>query len=165
MTTHRKLKNCLENALFTLLLVALPIAAQAHSYSAGAIRIGYPYAVPSVPGALNGAVYLSTLQNTGKQADRLLRASTPAAASTQIHTMAVDEGGVMRMRELDDVPLAPGALITMQPRQGLHIMLMGLKRPLKARESFPLTLEFERGGKVVTEVVIETPKTHHQMPN
>ena len=151
MTIDPKRAACA--AFFTVFSIA-----QAHGGSAGAVNIGHPFATPSVPGASTGAAYIANLENTGKQPDRLLRVSTPVAARTEMHTMAVDAGGVMRMREIGDIPLAPGAAIKMRPGAGIHFMLMGLKQPLKDGESFPMTLEFERGGKVEVKVVVQVPK-------
>ena len=148
----------LKQAAWAALFALAPIGiAHAHANSAGDVSIGHPYATPSVPGARNGAAYIATLENTGKQPDRLLRASTPVAARTELHTMSMDDG-VMRMREVDALPLAPGAPIKMRPGQGFHFMLMDLKRPLKEGDTFPMTLEFERGGKVEVKVVVQVPK-------
>jgi periplasmic copper chaperone A len=141
-------------ALLSLLTATMALA---HGGTAGDVRIEHPYATPSVPGASNGAAYIATLENTGKQPDRLLRASTPAAARAELHTMNMDDG-VMRMREVDAIALAPGAAVKMRPGQGYHFMLMGLKKPLKEGDSFPMTLEFERGGKIEVKVVVQVPK-------
>jgi copper(I)-binding protein len=146
--------------LLGALAAALAIAgvqAQAHDYKAGGVRVGHPYATPSIPGAPNGAAYLATLENGGAIADRLLRASTPVAARVELHTMAMD-GGVMRMREVEGVPIGPKETVTMRPGQGFHLMLMQLKAPLKAGDTFPLTLEFEKGGKVEVRVDVQQPR-------
>ncbi|HWH84766.1 MAG TPA: copper chaperone PCu(A)C, partial [Burkholderiaceae bacterium] len=105
--------------------------------------------------------YIATLENTGKQPDKLVRASTPIAQRTEIHTMAMD-GGVMRMREAGEIALAPGATVKMRPGEGYHFMLMGLKQPLKEGDSFTMTLEFERGGKAEVKVVVQVPKGEHK---
>ena len=133
-------------------------AAHAHGGSAGDVEITHPFATPTPAGARNGAAYVATLENTGKQPDRLVRVSTPIAERAEIHTMAVDTGGVMRMREVGEIALPPGAPVKMRPGEGYHFMLMGLKRPLKEGDSFPLTLEFERGGKAEVKVVVQVPK-------
>ncbi len=133
-------------------------AALAHDYRAGDVRIGHPYATPTLAGASHGAAYIATLENTGAAPDRLLRISAPAAGHAEIHTMSVDSAGVMRMRQIDDLPLAPKAPIKMRPGQGVHFMLMNLKKPLKEGDTFPMTLEFERGGKVEVKVVVQVPK-------
>ena len=148
------LKRAAGAALFALYATTV---AQAHGATAGDVSIGHPYATPSVPGSGNGVAYIATLQNTGKQADRLLRASTPVAARTELHTMSMD-GGVMRMREVDGIALAPGVAVKMRPGQGYHFMLMGLKKALKEGDSFAMTMEFERGGKVEVKVIVQRPK-------
>ncbi len=133
-------------------------AAHAHGGKAGDIDITHPYATPTPAGAVNGAAYIATLENTGKQPDRLLRVSSPVAARAEIHTMSMDSAGVMRMREAGEIALAPGAAVKMRPGDGYHVMLMGLKQPLKKGDSFSMTLEFERGGKAEVKVVVQVPK-------
>jgi copper(I)-binding protein len=137
---------------------AVPLHAIAHGSVLGDIKIGHPYATPSVPGASNGVAFIADLENTGKQADRLLRVSTPVADHAEIHTMNMDNGGVMRMREVADVPVAPGVPVRMHPGDGIHFMLMGLKQPLKDGDSFPMTMQFERAGQVEVKVIVQAAK-------
>jgi copper(I)-binding protein len=145
----------------TTVLAAAALAfagtASAHDYKAGSIRIAHPYATPSIAGAPHGAAYMATLENTGTAPDRLLRASTPAAARVELHTMSLD-GGVMRMREVEAIPLAAKETLKMRPGQGFHLMLMQLKAPLKVGDTFPLVLEFEKGGKVEMRVDVQQPR-------
>jgi len=140
------------------LLAAAACAAAAHGASVGDIAIGHPFATPSIAGTSNGAAYLASIENKGTAADRLVRASTPMASRVEIHTMNVDAHGVMRMREIDGVALAPKAKVQMKPGAGLHLMLIGLKEPLKEDATFPMTLEFERAGKVEVKVIVGQPK-------
>jgi copper(I)-binding protein len=144
-------------ALFMLLSVT---AAQAHGGHAGDIEITHPFATPTPPGAVNGAAYVVSLENNGKQPDKLVKVSTPVAQRAEIHTMAVDAGGVMRMREVDGIEIAPGATVKMKPGDGYHFMLIGLKQPLKEGDSFPLTMEFAHAGKTEVKVVVQVPKAH-----
>ena len=125
----------------------------AHDYQAGDVRVDHPSARPSLPGQKNGAAYL-TLENKGRQADRLLAAGSPAAKSVQIHSMKM-EGDVMKMREVNGIALAPAAKIAMQPGDGYHLMLLGLKKPLKAGDKFPMTLTFEKAGKLEISIWVE----------
>ena len=140
------------------LLAGAACAAAGHGATVGDIAIGHPYATPSIPGSANGAAYLASIENKGAIADRLVRASTPAAARVELHTMNVDAQGVMRMREVDGIALASKAKVQMKPGAGLHLMLIGLKEPLKEDASFPMTLEFERAGKVEVKVIVGQPK-------
>jgi len=139
-------------------LSAVTLGVAGHGANVGDIAIGHPFATPSIPGTSNGAAYLASIENKGAVADRLVRASTPAASRVELHTMAVDAQGVMRMREIDGIALAPKAKVQMKPGSGLHLMLIGLKEPLKEDASFPLTLEFERAGKVEVKVIVGQPK-------
>jgi len=132
--------------------------AWAHGSSAGDVEIGHPFATPSLAGSANGAAYLVSLENTGSQADKLLRASTPMAASVELHSMNVDVQGVMRMRQVDAIDLAPKSTLKMRPGMGYHLMLVGLKQPLREGSTFPMTMEFQRGGKVEVKVVVQTPR-------
>jgi len=80
------------------------------------------------------------------------------AARVEMHEMKVDSGGVMRMRETDAIVVEPKQPIRMQPGSGLHLMLIDLKQPLKEGDTFAMTMEFERAGKVEVKVVVQVPK-------
>lgn len=87
-------------------------------------------------------------------ASRLVAVQSRAAASVEMHEMAM-EGDVMRMRAMPAVALAAGADVTFKPGS-YHLMLMGLKRPLKAGEMLPLTLVFESAdGKQRQQVDVQ----------
>ena len=103
-------------------------------------------------GAHTGAVYL-TLTDTAGAADQLMGASSPVAGMAELHE-TVDDHGVMRMRPVKGLPLAPGKAMTLKPG-GYHIMLMGLKQPLKAGDSFPLTLTFEHAPPVTVQATVK----------
>jgi copper(I)-binding protein len=149
-------------AAFASLAVGL---AGAHGASVGEIRIDHPYATPSLAGVQTGAAYFVALENKGTTPDKLLSASTPVAASVEMHTMSVDAQGVMRMRQVAGIALAAKESVKMKPGMGYHLMLVGLKQPLKEGESFPMTLQFERAGKVDVKVVVQTPKASADMPD
>ena len=68
------------------------------------------------------------------------------------------DGDIMRMREANQLPLPPAAKVEMKPGMGYHIMLNGLKQPLKEGATFPMTLTFEKAGKVEVTVVVDARK-------
>jgi copper(I)-binding protein len=148
-------------AAFAALAVGL---AGAHGSSVGEIEIEHPYATPSLAGATIAAAYFAALENKGTIPDKLVRAETPVAASVEMHTMSVDAQGVMRMREVGGFALAAKESLRMKPGMGAHLMLIGLKRPLKDGETFPMTLQFEHAGKVEIKVVVQTPRASADMP-
>jgi copper(I)-binding protein len=136
---------------FTALAIAA--TANAHDYKAGELTIAHPYARATVPNQPTGAAYM-TIENTGKGADKLLAASSPVAKSVQIHSMSM-QGNVMKMREVSDLELKPSTKTELRPGDGYHLMLVGLKQPLKAGDKFPVTLSFEKAGKVEVSVWVE----------
>lgn len=141
-------------SLFALSLL-LTFEAGAHEYKAGDIRIAHPHARPSIPGQTSGVAYLG-LENTGGAGDKLLSASTPMAKSVEMHTMSMDKN-IMRMREVNAIDVPPGAKIVMQPGDGFHFMLIGLKQPLKIGDKFPMKLVFEKFGPLEVSISVDGP--------
>jgi copper(I)-binding protein len=118
---------------------------------ASGISIEHVWARASAGTATTGAAYL-TVTDTGRP-DRLVGASTPAATSAQLHE-TIHDNGVMKMRPVAAVELAPGKPVTFSPG-GYHVMLIGLKAPLKAGDSVPLTLNFEHAQPITVTIQIE----------
>jgi periplasmic copper chaperone A len=151
--------------MITLLVVTLLAGgAQAHDYKLGTLEIGHPWARATPPTAPAGGGYL-TITNTGTAPDRLVGIKSPAAATIQVHEMKM-EGNVMRMREVEGgLEIPAGATVTLAPG-GVHLMMMGLKAPLKQGERVPLTLVFEKAGSIDVELAVAamgaTPAHEHQ---
>ncbi len=99
------------------------------------------------------------MKNTGDKEHKLVAAESANTGMVELHTH-VNDNGVMRMRQVKDIPIAPGATTTLQPG-GLHLMLMMLKKPLKAGEKMAITLEFEDGSKKDIEAEVR----HFSMEN
>jgi copper(I)-binding protein len=70
----------------------------------------------------------------------------------ELHTH-IKDGEVMRMRQVEDIPVKAGETVVLQPG-GLHVMFMGLHEGLKEGQTFPLTLTFEKAGPVETTVTV-----------
>lgn len=142
-------------------------SASAAPKSAAPLHLSQAWSRATPPAAATGAGYL-TISNTGKSADRLIGGSTSVAAKLEIHEMSMT-GGVMRMRPVaGGLAIGPGQSVTLKPG-GYHLMLIGLKRPLKAGERVPVTLTFERAGAVRIELDVRGPDgrsvgDHHAMP-
>ena len=103
------------------------------------------------PTAPTGAVYF-TLQNPTGENDRLIGASTPRAARAELHTH-VQQGELMSMQKVESVDLPANGTLQFKPG-GHHVMLFKMTQPLKAGETFPLKLQFEKAGEVALEVNI-----------
>ena len=70
------------------------------------------------------------------------------------------EGDVMRMREVSaiELPAKSNLQLGHASTDGYHLMLEGLKAPLKDGDSFPLTLRFERAGEKTVQIHVQTPR-------
>lgn len=97
------------------------------------------------PGASVAAGYLVIANGTSRE-DELLAVSTPAAARIEMHSSSVKDG-IMRMRMLTSVRVAPRATVRFEPG-GLHLMFIELRAPLVAGATVPVTLRFRRAGAV-----------------
>jgi len=117
----------------------------------GDLLISDVWARATVPSVAVGAVYF-IIENRGPQADTLIDASCPQATSAMFHR-TTQTNGVSHMEPVDSIAIPPGGTVKIEPG-GLHLMLMGLKQPLKAGMLVPLTLRFRRAGKVVVRMQI-----------
>lgn len=139
--------------LCTLAAAAVVTTAHAQEHSLKSLRIGQPHARATAPHQPSGAAYL-TIENKGNEVDRLIAATSPVAKSVEMHSMSM-EGNMMKMREIPNIELKPGATLVMKPGNGYHLMLTGLHQPLKAGDRFPLTLTFEKAGKTEVSVLVQ----------
>jgi copper(I)-binding protein len=115
------------------------------------IAVERPWA-RATPGAAPTAAAYLTLVNRGAEADRLTAVASPVARSAELHNHVM-EGNVAAMRPVAEIVVPPGGRIELKPA-GLHVMLIGMRRPLKEGESFAVTLEFARAGKVEVAVPV-----------
>jgi copper(I)-binding protein len=85
------------------------------------------------------------VQITSVKGGRLVSVASPAAGVVEIHQMAMD-GDVMTMRPVNGLELPAGKTVELKPG-GYHVMLMDLKRPLKAGDVVSVTLVVEGPDK------------------
>jgi periplasmic copper chaperone A len=115
------------------------------------VMVHEAWARASAGAATAGAAYVTLMG--GSQPDSLTGVSTPIATSAEAHE-TVNDNGIMKMRAVTAVPIPAGKMVTFSPG-GYHIMLMGLKHPLVAGQSFPLTLTFEHSAPATVDVKIQ----------
>lgn len=130
------------------------IQALAHGYTLGDLTIGHPWTRATAPAAKVAGGYL-TVENKGKEADRLLSATFNGSNIVEVHEMAV-EGGVMRMRELPKgIEIKPGQKLELKPG-GYHLMFINLKAGLKEGEKVKGVLVFEKAGRIEVDFKVES---------
>ncbi len=93
------------------------------------------------------------MQLTAAKAVKVVAASSPLASMVEIHEMKMEDG-VMKMRAVEALPLPAGQAVALKPGS-YHVMLMGLKAPIKAGDTVPLTLTVEGEDKQRTAVEIK----------
>jgi hypothetical protein len=141
------MKTAKSIALALAMLVAAPALADK-------LTVTEAWARTTPPGATMGVVYFSLHNGSGKP-DRLLKLRTPVAASASVHRSEIVDG-MARMREVSVLHVAPGEKVEFAPG-GLHVMLMGLKGPLKEGQVFELELVFEVAGPRKVKVAVRRP--------
>ena len=127
--------------------------AQAPAAAPGPIRAENPWARASAGQSGTSGAFV-TLATQGAP-DRLVGASSPVAPKVELHETTLD-GGVMRMRPVTGIDIAPGKPAVLAPG-GFHIMLMGMPKPLVAGDSFPLTLTFANTAPMTVTVKVVPP--------
>ena len=127
-------------------------AAFADGAKAGGLSVQHPWARETAAGQAAGGGFMA-IANTGSRGDQLVSGTSPVAAEVQLHSMTMD-GGVMRMRRLTaGLAIPAGTTVELRPG-GLHLMFIGLKRPLREGERFPVTLRFQRAGRVTVQFAV-----------
>jgi copper(I)-binding protein len=130
-------------------LLALAPAAYAQGPS---IEVRHAWIRLPPNGANTAAAYLEVV-NGGRVSEQLVRASCGCASTTMIHRMSMD-GGVMRMRQAPfGLPIPPAGELRLAAG-GDHIMLIGLRRPLRLGERVPITLQFAHSAPITVEAVV-----------
>ena len=135
-------------ALIGACALPAPLLAQQHG---GSLSILQSWARASPPGATVGGAFL-TISNPGAQ-DTLLRIESPVASSVEMHQTSMKDG-LMQMRQVETVPVPAHGRVQFDPG-GLHVMLLGLKRPLVEGQHFPMTLVFQNAGSVKVDVIVK----------
>jgi copper(I)-binding protein len=144
--------------LLVLALLLLSAVALAHNVEKGGLQIRHPWSRATPGGAKVGVGYME-IRNRGKQAERLLGASSPLAQRVEMHVTR-REGEVMRMRQVESFAIPASERVQLRPGGG-HLMLVDLARPLKQGERVPLTLRFERAGEVEIEMEVQEIGSRH----
>jgi len=136
----------IASALFT-------VSVRAEEVKAGDLVISQAWGRATPKGAKVAGGYV-TIENKGAAPDRLLGGSGDFAGKVEVHEMAMDNG-VMKMRPLEKgLAIEPGKTVKLAPG-GNHLMMLDLKAPLKQGDKVPLTLEFEKAGKVTLSLEVQ----------
>lgn len=118
------------------------------------------YARASGPTAQSGAAFMVITNGTDMD-DRVIGATSDAAARVELHTHIADENGVMRMREVEDgFPIAASETHHLA-RGGDHIMFMGLTEPWIHGNEITVTLTFEHADPLELIIPVDLERMDH----
>lgn len=145
-TLTHPMKYALLALATCLALTSLPASARTPS---AAVVVTDAWVRPSVAGQAGTGGFMTL---TSDQDLTLQGFSSPVASTAELHEMSL-EGDVMRMRPIDALPLPKGQAVQLKPG-GHHLMLIGLKTPLKVGTQVPVQLLLkDASGKLVKQRV------------
>jgi copper(I)-binding protein len=94
------------------------------------------------------------IENHGPAEIALLSASTDVAGVVELHKMELDDG-MMRMKRVDSISVPAGGMVELKPG-GFHLMVIDLKKELKAGDDVKVTLQFS--GAIQKTVTVPVKK-------
>lgn len=127
---------------------------------AQALTVADAYVRAPAPSAPSTGAFMA-IRNSGTADRHVLKAHSAAARAVELHTHR-NEGGVMKMRPVADIAVKAGGETILKPG-GLHVMLIGLVRPLAEGDVVPITLDFDDGSSVNIEAPVK--KLQMTMPS
>ena len=139
------------------------VAAFAHDFTVGSLKIDHPWTRATPKGAAVAGGYLK-ITNNGTVADKLIGGTFVNAGRFEVHEMKT-ENGVALMRPLAaGLEIKPGQTVELKPGS-FHLMFMDLKTPVEQGKRVKGTLVFEKAGTVEVEYAVEAigsaPGGHH----
>ena len=135
-----------------LILSVTDISVSAAEFKFGNLTVETPWSRATPGKARSGVIYL-TISNQGDAPDKLVSITTPVATRAEIHRSQMKDG-MITMQPFRELTLRPGSSVLLRPG-GLHVMLMGLKAPLKRGGTFDMTLTFKNAGPLTVKVRVE----------
>ncbi|SFF84214.1 hypothetical protein SAMN05518865_105130 [Duganella sp. CF458] len=120
--------------------------------AAAQVTVREPWIRATVPAAQATGAFMELV---AKQDARLVEVRSPAAGIIEIHQMSM-QGDRMMMSAVEGIDLPAGKTVALASG-GYHIMMMDLKRQMKAGETVPMTLVFQGKGKKQETVEVQVP--------
>ena len=137
-----------------MVLAAAPVCAALAQ--APQVQVSGAWVRATAPHQDEAAAYMTL---TSREADRLTGIASAQAGMAMLHTTSHDHGAsggdadVMRMREADGIDLPAGQAVVLSPG-GTHVMLGGLRAPLRAGQVVALTLSFAHAPPVEVQASV-----------
>lgn len=130
---------------------------------ASEIKVENPYVRATPPNLPNSAAFM-TLKNSSNEAISIVNANSNVSKVVELHTHTMKDG-VMKMTQIPKIEVPAKGETVLKPG-GLHIMFIGLYKPLKKGEEVELTIVLSNGEKQTITAPIKTVMggmKHHNM--
>lgn len=118
-------------------------SALAHDIKHKSLQIVHPWAHESTGAEAASADVYMVIRNKGRGGDRLLSATSARAQQVQLVPVAADAFKIVAGQE------------TKLGKATGFVRLLGLTKPIYMHDTFKLTLQFEKAGRIDVEVHIE----------
>ena len=146
----------MHSILRHLVLVSLVMlfggVAQASVTASDDISVTHAYVRETITGQNMSAAYFD-VKNLSAKTHAVVKISSPLASVVQLHE-TVEDHGMMKMREISTISLPSHAQNHLQPG-GMHVMLMGLHKALKAGDQIPFVITFDDGSTQSIEMPVK----------
>jgi len=133
-------------------IFALAMSIAFAASAAAQVTVREPWIRATVPAAQATGAFMELVS---KQDARLVEVRSPAAGIIEIHQMSM-QGDRMMMSAVEGLDLPAGKTVALASG-GYHIMMMDLKRQMKAGETVPMTLVIQAKGKKPENVEVQVP--------
>jgi hypothetical protein len=147
-------KRSKSSFLSALIAVAMHCGIAHAAGAADQIAISDAYIRLAPPGAMATSAYMM-IRNAGPTEVRVVKAASTVSLTTELHTH-LNEGGVMKMRQVKDIPVPAGGEAVLKPG-GLHVMLIEMRLPLREGDRVPITLGLDDGSSKQIVVPVRNP--------
>jgi copper(I)-binding protein len=106
--------------------------------------------VPSPENSGGEAPVSLLILNSGREPDRLIRATSVIAQEVSLHATHLEHGQRV-MHQVSAIAIPADSVTSLEPG-AMHLMLVGLRQSLVQAHVFPLVLHFADAGSVAVKV-------------
>ena len=137
---------CFNRAVWRAGLLALVFSLDVQAATSAGVTASDAW-IREVPPQSKVAAAFVELNNSGKVSERIVAMSSPVAVRVEWHDMR-HENGRMEMSQRLSPELPAGSYTRLEPMAS-HLMLLGLKQPLRVGMRVPLTLTMASGQQLL----------------
>lgn len=138
--------------IFTSLLAITGSSSMTARFGADEITVKDAWIPEGPPSAKATAAFMVIENHTGKEV-ALVAAKTEAARATEMHKMEM-RNEMMEMKKIERIPVPANSQAELKPG-GLHLMLIGLTKPLKDGDKVSFTLQFSNSTEKTIQAMVK----------